>query len=448
MAIKLEIHATDPEVISLVQRYWAMNEEGDFLEKVGALLPFREVKNAAGIASFVKTQCLVIDQNQSCSICGGAVAITTRSQVNKDPQHSSSSPCPSCKAVQDDERRVAEAEANAKLQSYLAKHIERVDALTTRYDEIPDDLSLIALALDRAVASGLVGRSFSYRESRSLAPMGAEDFVDRLWSAQVLTDAPRATGASAYSANDNGLSYYKDRIKLALVPDEKLGAGVEAFQKIAARSFDDKPRLLNLWFDYAVAECMSYLYEQSHKEKLDVPRNQVEEIKNAIRTAVQFYSISQVWCLLWKAVKEVSGQAEDRNYKRDDAGTTISQRLLHHYEKTRKGNKEAKRWGRIEFLSAGTLGKIFKERFGIDHDSSGVAVARLFSEGPSVREEIEASIDAKVKQLMACALAAGSGAAAIYDFAELIRNGAATSEAVELIAKIYAFSPTNEVSVT
>lgn len=34
MAIKLEIHATDPEVIALVQRYWALDEESKPVENV------------------------------------------------------------------------------------------------------------------------------------------------------------------------------------------------------------------------------------------------------------------------------------------------------------------------------------------------------------------------------------------------------------------------------
>lgn len=446
MAIRLEIHATDPEVISLVQRYWAMNEEGEFLEKVSALLPFREVKNSAGVAGFVRTHCRVIDESLSCSICGGAVTITARSQVNKDPQPPAK-PCASCKAAQDEELRVVETEAKARLQSVLAKYSERVDAMTTRYDEIPDDIALIALALDRTVASGLVGRSITYRDCRALAPMGADEFFLRLRIARVLSDAPRTTAAAAYSLDaKGGLSFDMDRAKFFLVPDERLGAGEEAFQKIVGRSFDDKRSLLRLWFDYAATDCMSYLNEQCHEQGLEVPENQVKDIRSAIRTAVQFYSISQVWCLLWKVVKEVSGIAHHRFYKDDGAGGTISERLLHHYEQNRKRKKELKSWNRVDFLPAGMLGKVFKERFGIDQDTSGVAVARLFSEGPSVREEIEASIDAKVKQLMDSALAAGSGAAAIYDFAELIRNGVGTVDAVEKIAKIYSVSHADEVS--
>jgi hypothetical protein len=67
----------------------------------------------------------------------------------------------------------------------------------------------------------------------------------------------------------------------------------------------------------------------------------------------------------------------------------------------------------------------------------------MFSESrPMGREEIVASIGAQVKDLMACALANGSCAVAMYDFAELIRDGYEILEALDKITKIYAVSRT------
>lgn len=78
MAIKLEIHATDPEVIALVQRYWALNEECKPVENVSAMLPFREVLKPHALAAYVRTHCTVYDENQNCSVCGCALVITSR----------------------------------------------------------------------------------------------------------------------------------------------------------------------------------------------------------------------------------------------------------------------------------------------------------------------------------------------------------------------------------
>lgn len=56
------------------------------------------------------------------------------------------------------------AEAQAQLERRVANRIAIVDALTVRYDEVPDDDALILLTLHRAVAPRLVEGYFTYRD--------------------------------------------------------------------------------------------------------------------------------------------------------------------------------------------------------------------------------------------------------------------------------------------
>jgi hypothetical protein len=81
MTIKLEIHSTDPEVIVLAQRYWALNEECKPVEKVSAMLPFREVLKPHALAAYIRMHCTVYDENQTCAVCGCALSVTSRSEV-------------------------------------------------------------------------------------------------------------------------------------------------------------------------------------------------------------------------------------------------------------------------------------------------------------------------------------------------------------------------------
>tara|TARA_R110002033_G_scaffold43672_1_gene85658 strand:- start:6 stop:185 length:180 start_codon:yes stop_codon:yes gene_type:complete len=43
MALRLEFLTEDQQAINLANRYWAMDEEGEYLERVADLLPFRDI---------------------------------------------------------------------------------------------------------------------------------------------------------------------------------------------------------------------------------------------------------------------------------------------------------------------------------------------------------------------------------------------------------------------
>lgn len=446
MAITLEIHAIDPEVISLIQRYWAMNEECKPVENVSAMLPFREILKPHALAGFIRTQCTAFDENQSCSVCGCELSITSRSEVKRFKQHPLW-PCSACKAELDEARRVAEAEAEADLQGRVAKHAERITALTTNYSALPDDLAFILLALRGAISPSLFGGRFTFHDCRALSPLYSEMFITRLYKAGVISDDPRATGSSAYFVNANGLNYYREKARFFLVPDELLGGGEEAFNELVVRTYTNKQSLLALWYDYAMADCMAYLHNQLEEYRQVFPVHKTEEIKSAIYTALKYYSTRDVWSMLWRVVQTVSSNSNYKYSNREKSAGTIATKLRLQFEKARNEKTDLGVWNRLKSLPAGALGQVFYELYGIDETTdASVIIKKLSDENPIERDETEASIDAQVKELMACALANGSGAAAIYDFAELVRNGASTSEAVEQITEIYAVKCADEVS--
>ena len=43
MAVRLEFLTQEPDERALATRYWAVDEEGVFLERVADLVPFREI---------------------------------------------------------------------------------------------------------------------------------------------------------------------------------------------------------------------------------------------------------------------------------------------------------------------------------------------------------------------------------------------------------------------
>jgi hypothetical protein len=192
---------------------------------------------------------------------------------------------------------------------------------------------------------------------------------------------------------------------------------------------------------------MAYLTNQLQEFRQVFPEHKTEEIKSAIYNALKYYSTRDVWSLLWRVVQTVSSNSNHKYSNKERSAGTIASKLRFQFEKARKEKTDLGEWNRLKSIPAGALGQIFYELYDIDETTEAAVIIKTLSDKqPLDREEIEASINVHVNELMVSALANGSGAAAIYDFAELIRNGAGIADAVEQIAEIYALNRVEDPS--
>jgi len=86
MAVKLQFLTNDPQEIEIARRYWAMNEQGEFLEPLKDLVPFRELKHSSQLTKYVQEICVTYDLNQLCA-CGNAIRAKGRTAVKKAQLH-------------------------------------------------------------------------------------------------------------------------------------------------------------------------------------------------------------------------------------------------------------------------------------------------------------------------------------------------------------------------
>lgn len=88
MAIKLQLLTEDTQEIELIERYWAVDESGQYLEKVSALAGIIEMAQGVTLASFIRQRCQAFDENQVCPQCAELIEIRNRSEAKKVPQRS------------------------------------------------------------------------------------------------------------------------------------------------------------------------------------------------------------------------------------------------------------------------------------------------------------------------------------------------------------------------
>lgn len=428
MAVRLEFLTQDQQEIDLAKRYWAMDEEGAYLERVGDLLPFREITQSGGVGKYVRQICRAYDENQICAVCNEVMRINGRADAKKTLQRSCR-PCDDCQETQREEQEKREAAERAELEKQLAPYIARARAAVISYLDLADDTVLILQAIDALISPRLTQGTFSRSECDELTPMGADDFLDRLYAQGVLYDDPAAASPEAYFLKDGAVWHKKALTRYFLPPDADIGRGEEAFNVLLEREFSDTEALTNLWLDYAVTDVMRYLLYQCSVHNQELEFEAIEKIEGTVRHGLRKYSVAQMWFIMWKVVRDAAALASRTYYTHEKATATIPTKIRKQLEIADQGSELRNDWSRPEPHIAGSLGMVFNSLFGLDEFSKGTEVLEMFA-----RLNNRRSGDAELHELAAAfmkeTLEGQSALPALEAFAEIIRSGLSTEEAL------------------
>ncbi|MBC3270214.1 hypothetical protein HU765_09775 [Pseudomonas sp. SWRI81] len=434
MAIRLELLTEDPKEIELIQRYWAINESGQFLEKVNALSEVLQLPQGVTLAAFIRQRCRAFDENQMCPECDEWVEIRNRSQAWKSPLRSTTL-CTRCQEERDALAREAEKTKAARLEVFLAEHHRKQASRVVDYAAVADAQVLLLLALDRAVTPRLTEAGFTLADCRGLAPRYRDDFLKTLKDAGLLLEDPSKAKPGTYYWEGDEVWQVSAQVAYLLMPGTTAADGDEVIRALSERSYTDADGIFSLWLDYAIADVMCYLGDYCKWYGHELAEQEWDEVKSTLRAALQTYSISQLWFVAWKVVKDAASLASHPYYNRVKAAATIPGKIRRYLEKVKRESLELRSWSRPELQPAGTLGMLFGELFGIDEHTSGVSAAARIAHvtGRACASGVDAELCAPIRELMVNALALDAEASVMLRFAELIRAGYDVGFAVEEI---------------
>lgn len=438
--IEFEVYSEKPDDKAIVARYWAMGEDGKFVEQVTDLLPYDNIGNSQQLIKYINEISSAWDKNQTCPKCEGYNPVRARSGV-KTKFEVMRSICKLCQEIEEFERNRLKDAEEAELRKRLDGVTERNLATKIDFAAIPDDVALILIALNRAINPRLLADTFKRDECRGLAPAHSDKFIQQLWNAGVILDLPKNAALGAYFLKDGQVWHYNNKVAYFLVPDKSSDGGEAAFNALTMRGYNSFPALRQLWLNYALADCMAYLYDQCEIHRLGISNEDDAEIGSTLRTALEIYSVAQLWSVIWKIVRDAASLSSREYYNQAKAAATIPGKIKRHLEKAVKSNATIKNWTRPVDQPAGTLGDVLYEFFGIDEDTPGSTVMSMFSE--PITEEGEFSdppaevIEEQVCTLMRRAIAHNLESAAIVFFAECIRDGANIKAALDSVFSAY-----------
>jgi hypothetical protein len=443
--IELTFHSTDPDEMSLAQRYWAMDENGKFKENLTALLPFRDISTTNRLVNLIREIAKAHDKNQICPNCGRFEEVTIRSHVKKTSQlmryH-----CNVCREEAAAKEHAAAIQAQEELITHIQIAIKHNAAMSIDYNLLADDIVLILLALNHAIAPRLLNGTFKRDDCRALAPAYVPDFIKKLYKASAIVDQPEMTNMKAYVIKDGSLCHYPNQVLYRLTPDKTLGGGEIGFSYLEQRQLQDNEAIRNLWLDYATADCMCYFFNRCELHGLNTTEEHDQEIYSQLHAALRKYSVSQLWSVTWKVVEDAAALSTREYYNKQSAAATLPGKLQRHLEKIERGQASLgqKKWERPTLQPAGTLGQLFSELYNIDESTPGSVIMNLFADpitnkrdyciDPRPEEITESSLE-----LMSAALGHSATSEVLLCFADAIRSGANVKEAIDEVFDTYPY---------
>ncbi|MBX9799150.1 MAG: hypothetical protein K2Y13_06785 [Burkholderiaceae bacterium] len=440
MMIKLDIYSTNVEEIEIAERYWGVDSEGNFAEKVNALLPFRGIKNSSQLAAFIREIAQASDTRQVCPECSGALIISSRSEFQKSVQKLRY-PCNQCQQSSKKAQREIEEKAEINLQLRLEAIRKYNLSRTIDYQALPDDIALLLLALERSISPRLLGGVFTRNDCGSLAPGNVGDFLRKLYKESVILDDPSKAKRGVYHLRDDEIWHHADQVTYFLTPDTTLGVDEDALSLLDSRPYDDHKSIRNLWLDYAVSDCMCYFFDQCQLYSLVTTEEADAEICSTLRNALHTYCVAQMWSVIWKVVRDAASLSARSYYNRSTAAATISGKIRRHLERANKEMIDIHQWDRPTHLPAGTLGQIFIEKFSIDEYTFGFDVMSIFADQEStVLVDMDSSaseLTESVENLLTGALENRIAAEVMLFFADAIRGGSNVATAIDEIIEAF-----------
>lgn len=433
MVVRLEFNTQDPEEIALAKRYWAMDENCVYLEKVSGLVPFREIIQSGLVAKYVRTFCKVFDENQVCIKCEGPIIVTSRSEVRKFFQLSES-PCEACSEILRREELERSREAEVELQKHLVNRISYIRGVSVSYADFKDDQCLILSALETLISSRLAQSTFTEKDCEALVPWESESYTNRLFREGVIFDDPELSRPGTYYLRDGKLQAISNSLQFFLPADDKQGRNADSIKAIKERKFTDSEAITNFWLDYAVGDVLRYLMDQCRIYNHYLDCDDIEKVKAVVRSSLKTYSVSQLWFVMWKVVRDAASLANREYYNRYKAAATIPNKIRKQVEKADKQGGIDKFWSRPEHHIAGSLGMAFLELFEVDESTEGRLALTIFAQ---LRTQTDIEEDQAVADIfMQSAHSRNVSLWAMEEFSKLIREGFDTKNALEELMRV------------
>ena len=426
-------HTADEKLIEVANRYWAVDENGKYLESSTSLLPLTGAKYASQQTEILSNIATAFVVNIRCLHCNKPQKIKSRSSYIEKRNFD----CEECfKLRQEHQKKIEDERSRSesmKLEELLKKSIETNKGLTADYQSISDDLAILVLALNRSLGDRLFEIRFNAKHCANFTPASSGNYISRLLRAGLIVTNPEYSAVGAFFIKNDQLWHYRDLVVYEAVPDKIIESGQNIIDILQNRPFLQGEVLKSLWIDYATSECMSYALDLSSQYGFEIEEDESNKIESIIRVALSTYSISNLWSMIWMVVKDAAALSTREYYNKKKAAATLPGKLNRHLEDVSKEKRSLRSWERPSGQSCSALGEIFYEIWMFDEHTPGTEVANIFQTSKRYTEINELYVNRQsVTEKICEILNQDLGPEMLAIFADSIREGKSLMEALEI----------------
>jgi len=335
--ILLCVHSQDSDEIEMAVQYWTRNEDGS---SWGAAV--REIAERFGIEAHelpavVRRIAQAYDLQIRCIDCNAPRIVESRSALSGVT--GGNYICEECRSARAEIQATQVRIRTALRREQFISIIRRVSSPDGCFDYSEIDyfdavLSYaIMLASDTSCASGRVGdpRQLSMCSSDILTGKLLSDLFND--SILIFCEDTPLEAAHESTFETGKLCYYPLSVNWQFAADEGDRTFSQVFRQLAAvidaRADDptSNPAINRLWWTLALDDARNYLREQTHLHCLPT-REPGEKTEEALRYALQRFSIPQVRNLIWRVTKDAAALSTRRDFHRMHALNTIPGALI------------------------------------------------------------------------------------------------------------------------
>jgi hypothetical protein len=309
--IELSFTTADPEVKALCERYWQLDETGEFVGTVKAIALDAGLSSSE-LLHLVRSGCQATSTDRSCGRCGTSVQVTSRSDYKSRPSYRAKL-CASC---QEEEREERQAESERQTRAQCA-------AIEQAYDyPIPEPPPPEALSLEEAVYLLSIVRAGASEDLSYLnrlvdfqtpfTPWVAFDVeAARALRSAGLIDAHPGSNVSAFVFEDGvSPSFYIRDVHWRLLIGRSASEVREYLDHLETVFRDmDWPeswweQTTDLWRLVARYECLEYL--DNRLSEHGIPFEPSDRTLSVIDGLLKSFSVSQVYNIIWRKVRDAT----------------------------------------------------------------------------------------------------------------------------------------------
>ncbi|MDI2031697.1 restriction endonuclease [Saccharopolyspora sp. TS4A08] len=331
--VEVVTSSDEPDIVELCQLYWAIDSAGAYLYTVKDLAA-RFSLTAYQVNQTVRSHSKSYSVDVVCAQCGNGFLVQSRSEL-ANFERSAKSLCSDCLKEREEIRKREAAALIAAQRNYVRNSFPIVDSIQINLGDLDlrKAVTLAALLRDDEDSSDGSITPLSQRAERLAPTVQLQmDLMKSVFDEQLILIHPESELAAFNWDGDTASTFSLNVARYYLAGIGDLPARVSRFRQDFERATSEKnmpPHWVEdsseLWLEVAVSECLSYLVFCLNRHRLDF--NPGEQTETTIRKGLQWFSIGQLFNLIWRASRDAAAYKSRERISGKQAANSAVTRL-------------------------------------------------------------------------------------------------------------------------